>query len=168
MATWTNIPTASLEPGAPARSLDALALRDNPVAIAEGAANAPRVQTAGIANSAVTADKIASNAVTTAKILDSNVTTAKLATNEQMTTANVAGAYAGADANAVGSLAILYKATTGGVEPGNLVAGSSLRWVRISTAGSMQIITATTPSGTWRALGFVNDDWPVNLWQRAS
>jgi hypothetical protein len=27
--TWTDIPTASLEPGAPARSADALALRDN-------------------------------------------------------------------------------------------------------------------------------------------
>jgi hypothetical protein len=168
MAGWTNIPTASLEPGAPVRSLDALALRDNPIAIAEGAANAPRVQTAGIANSAVTADKIASNAVTTAKILDSNVTTNKIASGERMTTANVAGAYAGTNAEAVGSLAILYKATTGGVEPGALVAGSSLRWVRISTAGSMQIITATTPSGTWRALGFGSDNYPVNLWQRAS
>lgn len=41
MATWTNIPDASLEPEAPARSVDALALRDNPVAIAQWADNAP-------------------------------------------------------------------------------------------------------------------------------
>lgn len=43
MATWTTIPDSSLEPGKPIRSIDALALRDNPVAIAEGALGAPRV-----------------------------------------------------------------------------------------------------------------------------
>ena len=42
MATWTTIPDSSLEPGKPIRSIDALALRDNPVAISEGATNAPR------------------------------------------------------------------------------------------------------------------------------
>lgn len=44
MATWTNIPDSVLEPGKPARSVDALALRDNPIAIAEGAAGAPKVE----------------------------------------------------------------------------------------------------------------------------
>jgi hypothetical protein len=48
MTTWTSIPTASLEPGAPARSVDALALRDNPIAIAEGAASAPKVRTTAL------------------------------------------------------------------------------------------------------------------------
>jgi hypothetical protein len=43
MATWTTIPDSSLEPGKPIRSIDALALRDNPVAIAEGSVGAPRV-----------------------------------------------------------------------------------------------------------------------------
>lgn len=43
MATWTPIPNSSLEPGAPARSFDALALRDNPIALAEGASGAPRI-----------------------------------------------------------------------------------------------------------------------------
>lgn len=41
---WTDIPDASLEPGKPARSVDALALRDNPVAITERATGAPIVQ----------------------------------------------------------------------------------------------------------------------------
>ena len=41
MATWTNISDTVLEPGKPARSIDALALRDNPIAIAERAAGAP-------------------------------------------------------------------------------------------------------------------------------
>lgn len=48
MADWTDIDTQDLEPGRPARSIQAIALRDNPVAIAEGAAGAPRVRTAGL------------------------------------------------------------------------------------------------------------------------
>jgi hypothetical protein len=43
MADWTTIPDSSIEPGKPIRSIDGLALRDNPVAIAEGAVGAPRV-----------------------------------------------------------------------------------------------------------------------------
>src|SRR5699024_12066941 len=70
MAQWTNIPTDRIEPGKPIRAIDGLALRDNPIAIAEGASGAPRVQTNGIANSAVT----------TSKIANSNVTAQKLAT----------------------------------------------------------------------------------------
>ncbi len=68
MATWTEIDDSRLEPGAPARSVDAIALRDNPVAIAEGASGAPRIQTGGLQDNAVTANKIDSNAVTTPKI----------------------------------------------------------------------------------------------------
>jgi len=43
MADWTTIPDSSVEPGKPIRSIDGLALRDNPVAIAEGAVGAPRI-----------------------------------------------------------------------------------------------------------------------------
>ena len=43
MADWTDITDARLEPGKPARSIEALALRDNPIAIAEGAEGAPRL-----------------------------------------------------------------------------------------------------------------------------
>jgi hypothetical protein len=42
--SWTNIPNANLAIGAPIRSIDQLALRDNPIAIAEGATGAPRVR----------------------------------------------------------------------------------------------------------------------------
>jgi len=73
MATWTNVANTSLEPGSPARSVDAFALRDNPIAIAEGAAGAPRIET---------------NALTA---------------NEQMTTANVLARTAGAGLGAVGT-----------------------------------------------------------------
>ena len=76
MASWTDIPNSSLETGAPARSVDALAFRDNPIAIAEGATGAPRitgsqgpvVQTNGLYDECVTNAKIANDAVTNAKI----------------------------------------------------------------------------------------------------
>ena len=48
MSTWSNIPDDVLEPGKPIRSVDAIALRNNPVAIALGAAGAPRVLTAAL------------------------------------------------------------------------------------------------------------------------
>jgi len=43
MTTYTTIPNSSLEPGKPIRSIDGLALRDNPAAITEGADGAPRI-----------------------------------------------------------------------------------------------------------------------------
>jgi len=50
MADWTTIPDSSIEPGKPIRSIDGLALRDNPVAIAEGAVGAPRNQLTSLEN----------------------------------------------------------------------------------------------------------------------
>ena len=46
MAIWTTIPDSSIEPGKPIRSIDGIALRDNPIAIAEGAAGAPKIENA--------------------------------------------------------------------------------------------------------------------------
>lgn len=43
MATWTTIPNSVLETGKPIRAVDGRALRDNPIAIAEGASGAPVV-----------------------------------------------------------------------------------------------------------------------------
>jgi len=43
MADWTTIPDSSLEVDKPIRSIDGMALRDNPIAIAERAVDAPRV-----------------------------------------------------------------------------------------------------------------------------
>lgn len=50
MVNWTNIPTDRIEPGKPIRAIDGLALRDNPIAIAEGAPGAPRIQGAALDN----------------------------------------------------------------------------------------------------------------------
>jgi hypothetical protein len=43
MANWTDIPNSSIETGKPVRAVDGLAFRDNPIAITEGAAGAPRI-----------------------------------------------------------------------------------------------------------------------------
>ena len=43
MPDWTSIPNSALAIGAPPRAVDALALRDNPAAIARGAPDAPRI-----------------------------------------------------------------------------------------------------------------------------
>lgn len=57
---YTVIPDGRLQPDAPVRSVDALALRDNPLAIAQAdeADATPQVYTDGIADGAVTSDKI--------------------------------------------------------------------------------------------------------------
>ena len=48
MTTYTTIPDTNLDPGKPTRSIDAKALRDNPIAITEGASGAPRIRTAAL------------------------------------------------------------------------------------------------------------------------
>jgi hypothetical protein len=131
MATWTTLPDASLEPGKPIRSIDGLALRDNPVAIAEGAAGAPKIQTAA------------------------------LITGEQMTTANVLNATAAADAGAVGTYAFLRDVTNSStdINQGATVAGSSLRFSGMAFAlaetppSTWNASSGQTPSGTWRLMG---------------
>ena len=58
MADWTNIANTALQPGAPVRSIDGVALRDNPIAIAEGAAGAPRIVNAAITNRTIRGIKL--------------------------------------------------------------------------------------------------------------
>lgn len=60
---WTTIPDGDVDPDSPLTTGLLTALRDNPVAIANGDTGAPQLQTAGIANAAVTQAKIAASAV---------------------------------------------------------------------------------------------------------
>jgi hypothetical protein len=160
MANWTSIADATLEPGKPIRAIDARALRDNPIAIAEGASGAPKIETAGIT--------------------DANVTTAKLEAGERMTTANVTGATAGASAGAVGTYALLATINNNAsVTFGSTLAGSSLQPVGVrgstsisSTFVEEQINRSSTQfpalpqSGTWRCMGFKNVRVTNNSLQR--
>ena len=140
MAEFTVIPDANLEPDKPARSIDALALRDNPIAIAEGAADAPRIQTAAIEDLAVTSAKLATGTGERDWVLARN---------------------AGAAVGAVGTYAFLHETTATATSPGGTRAGSGLRYAGVRTntddfvgdalvgAGS-----GTGPAGTWRSMGF--------------
>src|SRR5690625_6125710 len=145
MAQWTNIPTDRIEPGKPIRAIDGLALRDNPIAIAEGAAGAPRVQTNGIADSAVTTAKINNNAVTTAKINNNAVTTVKIAnsnvTAQKLATGGnennwVRSRTATSTAGQVGTYAFVTRVTGGGTTSwGETEAGSNLRLASAGASG---------------------------------
>lgn len=55
MADWTAIPDAQLDPDAPLTSELAYAWRDNPIAITEGAAGAPKIQDAAMGSTVTTA-----------------------------------------------------------------------------------------------------------------
>jgi len=55
VADWTELDTDTLLPGEPLTSAKALAFFENPVAIAEGAASAPRIEDAALDTGAATA-----------------------------------------------------------------------------------------------------------------
>jgi len=137
MADWTTIPNSSLEPGSPARSIDALALRDNPIAITEGATGAPRVSDAGL-----------STTVTS---------TGQAWVSNRLTTNAVLSATAAAAAGAVGTYAFLRRYTNiGYTNPGTILAGSSLGWNNGSGVGTSAGIDIIKPPGTWMLMGLAD------------
>jgi hypothetical protein len=145
MATWTTIPDSSLEPGKPIRSIDTLALRDNPVAIAEGAPGAPRVAS------------------------DSAIDWGGGGVGETSAVNWVGAKNSLLSAGAIGSFAFAVRSTgTGLVTFGSTLAGSSLTPTGIASGG----VTASggTLTGTWRCLGrseFFNPQGnTLTLWLR--
>ena len=137
MADWTIVPDTNLEPGKPIRSIDGLALRDNPIAISEGAAGAPRVQTAALADDAVTAPKLAETA---------NETTWAL------------GRTAAQTEFAIGTYIVAWNTGTN-IARGATVAGGFLS---VQNAGSSpnpfatisSLVSVISPPGTWKALTY--------------
>jgi len=132
MANWVSIADATLEPGKPIRAIDARALRDNPIAIAEGASGAPKIETAGIT--------------------DANVTAAKLATgnNERdWVLARTAGAAAGA----VGTYAFLRPVIVQNYGVGSTIAGADLRYSSGIITSAVNAVDGSAPSGTWQLMG---------------
>lgn len=139
---YTIIDDWHLEPDAPVRSVDALALRDNPLAIAQAdeADTTPQVYTAGIADGAVTA----------VKIPDGEITYIKL------------GAWY-STLGAVGTYAFLGSSNQTAVNPGNTKAGAQLKYAGVLSGASFannnpaaSVVHsggATTPAGTWQCMG---------------
>jgi len=148
MATWTNVPNTVLEPGDPIRSVDIIAIKENVIALSEGASGAPAIQTAA------------------------------LATGERMNTTNVLNATAGASVGAVGTYAFLGRLGTGALSIGTTIAGSSLRYGAGLTSDVTTVGDASwfyggrtgAPSGTWRAMFGKQESGrePVGVWLRIS
>ena len=154
MATWTTITDAALEPGKPIRSVDGLALRDNAIAIAEGAAGAPKIQ-----NAAMDA-----NSVDNANVVNGNLGAEKFQSGG--TERNwVLGRTSDAGAGAVGTYA--FAQVEPGYNPGfgDPISGSKLKPsnVALNTSGSV--------SGTWRCMGSTDGGTgpaSTTLWLRIS
>ena len=130
---WTNIPDDVLEPGKPIRSVDAIALRDNPIAIAQGLPGAPRIAAAALQTGTPERDWVLNRA---------------------------AGADVGAVGTyAMLSRGL---GANGSTNPGATLAGSNLRYagglagIQFSLQGieNQTAISATNPPGTWRCMGF--------------
>ena len=128
MATWTDIQTTVLEPGKPVRSVDGLALRDNPVAIAEGAVGAPRIVNAALANATLGAEKFQGG------------------TTERNW---VMGFNASAVPGSVGTYAFA-RLTSGEKTFGSTIAGSYLRPASATDARGSSL------AGTWRCMGYAD------------
>lgn len=145
MATWTNVSSTVLEPGDPIRSVDIIAIKENVIALSEGASGAPKILTAAINDAAVTTAKLATG------------------TNERDW---VLARTAGASVGAVGTYAFLRHGPSADYAPGATLAGSSLVYTGVGTinsssytaTSSIENVTFASPvgstvSGTWRCMG---------------
>ena len=74
MTTYAGIPNSDIDPESPVTTSLVTALRDNPVAITEGASGAPKIQTAALAALAVTEAKLAASIVSQGKLKTATVT----------------------------------------------------------------------------------------------
>lgn len=132
MATWTTIGDTFLEPGKPVRSVDGLALRDNPIAIAEGAAGAPRVE-------------------------DPALNTTATNTGRDWVLARTALSGLGA----VGTYAMLTRSDNESSSPGATLSGSTLKYAGAATDILIEpsanlnsdSVSGASPAGTWRCMG---------------
>ena len=137
MATWTTITDAALEPGKPIRSVDGLALRDNAIAIAEGAAGAPRIENAALDTDSVTNVKVVNVTLGAEKFQTGT-------TERDWVLARTSDAGAGA----VGTYAFLKTTTPVGFNQN--ISGSAL------TPSNSENDSFGSVSGTWKCMGTVS------------
>ena len=132
MTTWTNISDSVLEPGDPIRSVDIIAIKENPIAIAEGASGAPRIADAALGTTVTSAG-----------------------------TNWVLARTAGASVGAVGTYAWVFRSGTG-LSEGSTIAGSGLNYAGFATSNQIDVDSeagigatrgAATLAGTWRIMG---------------
>lgn len=147
MADYTAIQDDSIEPDAPALSRIAFAFRDNPIAIAEGASGAPRVQSAALQDYPFGAEDFQTGTA------ERNWVLARAAE---------------ASNGVVGSYAFLsWTGGAGEVSTGDTRSGSSLKYAALDSEGNAS--AANSPPGTWRNMGrTVNTVIRTTLWLRVS
>ena len=153
MATWTTITDAALEPGKPGRSIDALALRDNAIAIAEGAAGAPGIASAALIDYPWGNEDIQDNTLDASKFQTGVNERDWVLARNAAATAGVIGTYA--LLKSIGLVKTIGQTETSG----NLSYASA-------GGGS-----SGAPSGTWMCLGYMenaddNVSSDTTLWLR--
>lgn len=136
MAEWTNLPDQ--EPGDPSLATWANSVRDNPIAIAQGAAGAPKVTEAAMLANSIHGNRIRTSTLTATQLANG-------AGEVNWVLARTAGAAYGA----VGTYALLRKNTGTPADPNSTWAGSSL--VPAPTSGVSEGFGS--PAGTWRCMG---------------
>ncbi len=156
MANWTNIPTDRIEPGKPIRAIDGLALRDNPIAIAEGASGAPKIREAAISTNSINGNRLRTNSVPNDRLVNKTITNTKIANNtitgDLFNDGSVRSWLGSQSAGAVGTYAfVATNVSSGGLSWGSTISGSSLRRASIEDGGSIRESGAL--SGTWRVMG---------------
>jgi hypothetical protein len=160
---WTNIDNALVSVGALPFATTIQALRDNPIAIANGDAGAPRVQAAALDTGTDERDWVlARNAGATVGVVGSYV----VAWNTTTTNIDANGTIAGSD--------LRYRSTGSG-------AGNTFTLISRVNNTAFPDSGTSTLSGTWRAMhacsgrtsrvpepGDTAYDWYPSLWLRIS
>ena len=151
MATWTEIPNTSIETDKPIRAVDGRALRDNPIAIAEGASGAPRIKSAGIGAGEVKNVNVGNGEIGSEKFQTGNDERDWVLERTASTSFGAVGTYA--------YLAFTSSSTVS-ITANNTYAGSGLfpfgyyGSPNETATGSQSGGSAV--SGTWRAMGRVS------------
>lgn len=139
MADWNVIQDTQVDPDAPITSELGYAFRDNPIAIAEGASGAPRIEDAALSGSATGAGRT--------WIVE------RMAIGGQ---ANV-GNYV---------FARFFSGTHAAANPGDIASGDDLRYVSSNSSAPGPSLPS---GSTWRCHGYIPaDDNAGTLWQRRS
>lgn len=146
MAEWTDISDSVLEPNKPIRSVDGIALRDNPIAIAEGASGAPKVQSGALQDYPWGSEDFQTGDS------ENNWVRNRIASSNE---------------GQVGTYALVAREFRGNVSWGGTVPGDALMVVYIKEGGGFESIPGTL-SGTWRVMGAEIDNDRATLALRIS
>lgn len=166
MADYIAITDAEVEPEAPLTSSLAARWRDNPIAIAEGAPGAPRLN--GSQGAAIThTDALAPGVIRLSNIINDSVSADKLRTSTEERDW-VLGRTAELTGDAIGTYAMLRYGDFDEVQRNANRPGSDL-----SPAAANAAAMSATASGTWKCLGFVESGstggpGKVTLWVRVA